>query len=226
VKKNNKRLIGKTTKKTILSRFDDWRESIHESSAVPVWMFRGLIITSLASISLLVVPENGLAESGLEIPDLLKTFINISRPLRDGVGNEFTGDATAWLFGVSSIPVVIHWISRIILRYIPIGESIKEVIRRINTFQRKYLMPFHFWLSIPALGFGVAHLTLSSCEGNILPEIGLILAGVLVATGLFFKLNLVPKSFRKALYQFHASLIVSGLLLAILLIGHDAVGLD
>jgi hypothetical protein len=226
VKKSIKRLIGKTTKVTILSRFDDWRKCIHESFAVPVWMFRRLMIVSLAGITLLVFPENGLAESGGVIPDILKTFINNSRPLRDGIGNEFTGDATAWLFGVSSIPVVIHWISRIILRYIPIGESIKEVIQRINTIQRKYLMPFHIWLSTLALGFGIAHLTLSSCEGNVLPEIGLIIAGVLVATGLLIKLNLVPKSFRKALYQFHTSLIVSGLLLAILLIGHEAVSSD
>jgi hypothetical protein len=226
VNKSNNRLIGKTTKKTILSRFDDWRESMHESFAVPVRLFRGLMIISMAGVALLIEIRNVLAESGGVIPDFLKTFINIGRPLRDGVGNEFTGDATAWLFGVSSIPVVIHWISRIILRYIPIGESIKEVVRRINTFQRKYLMPFHNWLSLPALGFGVAHLTLSSCEGNVLPEIGLILAGVLVATGLLIKLNLIPKSFRKALYQFHTSLIVSGLLLAILLIGHEALGSD
>ena len=87
-------------------------------------------------------------------------------------------------------------------------------------------MPFHTYLSILALGFGILHLTLSSCVANVLPEMGLILSGILVAAGLLFKWKAIPTKIRKTLYQFHASLIVSGVLLVILYTGHAVMDLD
>ena len=108
----------------------------------------------------------------------------------------------------------------------PFGDTVKRFIRRANIIQRHYLMPLHTYLSILALGLGILHLTLSSCIANLLPELGLILMGVLVITGLLFKWKAVSKTFRKALYQFHASLIVSGVLLVILYTGHAVMDLD
>jgi uncharacterized membrane protein YidH (DUF202 family) len=113
-----------------------------------------------------------------------------------------------------------------VIRYMPFGEKVKGFIRRINNIQRKYLMPLHTWLSIMALGLGILHLTLSSCVGNPFPELGLILTGVLVTTGLLFKWKAVPSAIRKTLYQFHSSLIVLGVLLVILYTGHAVMGLD
>jgi hypothetical protein len=43
---------------------------------------------------------------------------------------------------------------------------------------------------------------------------------------LLFKWNAVPNTVRKALYQFHACLIVSGVLLAILFAGHAVMDVD
>lgn len=87
-------------------------------------------------------------------------------------------------------------------------------------------MPFHTYLSIIALGFGILHLVLSSCRVNPLPEWGLVLSGILVVTGLLFKWNSLPKNIRKVLYQFHATLIVSGLLFMIIFAGHMIMDAD
>jgi hypothetical protein len=117
-------------------------------------------------------------------------------------------------------------ISRTVIRYAPFGERVKGFIRRINNVQRKYLMPLHAYLSILALGLGILHLYLSTCAANPFPELGLILSGILVATGLLFKWKAAPTILRKALYQFHASLIVSGVLLAMLFTGHAVMDSD
>jgi len=48
----------------------------------------------------------------------------------------------------------------------------------------------------------------------------------LVTTGILFKWKVVPAFLRKALYKFHASLMVTGVLLVILYIGHAVMGSD
>ncbi len=141
-------------------------------------------------------------------------------------GDEFTGEVTAWLFGVSSVPVGVDLISKTATRYLPLGERVNTFVRRLNTTQRKYLMPFHTYLSILALGLGLLHLSLSTCAANPLPELSLILCGVLVLTGLLFKWKAIPATFRRALYQSHTSLIVTGFLLVILFTGHAVMNTD
>jgi predicted ferric reductase len=188
--------------------------------------FIGLVIVSLAGIALLAVLADELAENGWAVPNLMQAFFAYLETWQNSTGNEFTGEATAWLFGASSVPVGVDLISRTVIRYAPLGQRVKGIIRRINNLQRKYLMPLHTYLSILALGLGILHLTLSSCVANPFPELGLILTGILVATGLLFKWKAVPSKLRKTLYQFHASLIVSGILLVILFTGHAVMGLD
>jgi hypothetical protein len=175
--------------------------------------FIGLLIVFMVGIIFLSVFIYKPAESLLQISDLIKTRQN-------NTGDEFTGEATALLFGISIIPIVVDLITRKIFRYASGGEILKGIIQRINIGQRKYLIPFHTYLSILALGLGILHLGFSSCIENPLPEMGLLLAGTLVGTGLLSKWRIVPTVFRKYLYQFHASLIVSGLMFVILLTGH------
>jgi hypothetical protein len=191
--------------------------------------FIGLVIVSLVGIALLAVLADEFGEE-MEIswasPSFMQPYDSFRQAVQDSTGNEFTGDATAVLFAASSVPVGIDLIAKTIIRYAPIKDSLKGFIRSINNVQRKYLMPLHTYLAIMALGLGILHLTLSACIANPFPEIGLILSGILVATGLLFKLKALPAKIRKALYKFHASLIVSGVLLVILLIGHMIMGLD
>jgi hypothetical protein len=188
--------------------------------------FTWLMIISLAGFALLIVLVDELAESGWVVPNFMQTYFSFRAALQNNTGNEFTGEATAWLFGASTVPVGVDLISRTVIRYVPLGETVKGFIRRVNNFQRKYLMRFHIWLSILALGLGILHLTLSSCIANPFPEWGLILTGILVVSGLLFKWKAVPSAIRKTLYKFHASLIVTGVLLVILYTGHAVMGSD
>jgi hypothetical protein len=188
--------------------------------------FAGLAIISLAGFALVAVLTIELVESGRSLPNFMQAYGSYRGALQASSGNEFTGEATGWLFGISGVPVLIDLMSRTVLRSAPISGPGKSLIRRINTLQKKYLLPLHTWLSLLALGLGILHLTLSSCAANPLPELGLILSGILVITGLLFKWKAVPASLRKTLYQFHASLIVSGVLLAILFTGHALMSSD
>jgi hypothetical protein len=190
------------------------------------WTFGGLSIVALLGIALLVVLLEEIAEQGWVLPNVALSYFPILNAWQESTGNEFSGDATALLFGLSILPVAIDLISRGTIRYVPVGEKVKGFIRGANNQQRKYLMPFHTYLSMLALGFGILHLNLSSCIANPFPEWGLILSGVLVVSGLLFKWKAIPTKFRKTLYQFHTSLIVSGVLLAILLVGHMIMSID
>ena len=190
------------------------------------WTFGGLIIITLFGIALLVVLIEEIAEEGWVLPNIAQPYFTFRTAWEESTGNEFTGEATAWMFGLASVPVAIDIISRSLIRHTPISEKVKGFIRSANNKQRKYLMPFHTYLSILALGFGFLHLILSSCIANPFPEWGLILSGVLVGTGLLFKWKAVPSKFRKFLYQFHSSLVVSGMLLTILLVGHFILNVD
>jgi hypothetical protein len=189
-------------------------------------VFVGLVIVALVGIAGFAVLANELAESGWAVPAFMQTYFSYREAWRQSTGNEFTGEATAWLFGASSLPVGLDLISRTAIRYLPLGDKVTAFIRRINATQRKYLLPLHTWLSVLALGLGFLHLTLSTCAANPLPEWGLILCGLLVATGLLFKWKAIPATLRKALYQFHASLIVTGALLLILFTGHVVMDAD
>ncbi len=190
------------------------------------WTFGGLIILTLLGISLLVVLFGEIAEEGWALPSTAKSNLTFLTSWQESSGNEFTGEATAWLFALASAPVAIDLISRSAIRYLPVFEKVKGFIRRVNNTQRKYLMPFHTYLSILALGMGILHLNLSSCNANPFPELGLVLSGVLVASGLLVKLKAIPSKIRKPLYQFHVSLVVTGVLFAILLVGHFVMNND
>jgi hypothetical protein len=201
------------------------------TTSKPSWPILGLAlaalgIVSLAGIVLLAVLVDELIETGWAAPYFMQAAFFYRETWQNSTGNEFTGEATAWLFGASCVPVGIDLISRTVIQYAPFGKTIKGFIRRINNTQRRYLMPLHTYLSIVALSLGILHLTLSSCVANPFPELGLILSGILVATGLLFKWKVIPTTFRKVLYQFHASLIVSGVLLVILFTGHAVMDLD
>jgi hypothetical protein len=196
------------------------------SRSIPGLAFIGMLIVALVGIAGLAVLVDELAESSWTVPTFIQTYFSYREAWRESTGNEFTGEATAWLFGASSLPVGVDLISKTAIRYLPLGDRVTAFIRRINNTQRKYLLPLHTWLSVLALGLGLLHLILSTCAANPLPELGLILCGLLVATGLLFKWKAIPATLRKTLYQFHASLIVTGALLLILFTGHAVMDLD
>jgi hypothetical protein len=191
------------------------------------WVFAGLTLTILVAIALILFLWLEISEEGWRFPvSIIQSYFPSTTALNASVGDEFTGNATAFLFIASALPVVVDLSARWVNRYLPLHQTVKGFIQRLNGVQRKYLLPFHTYLSILALGFGFLHLGLSHCIANPFPEIGLILSGVLIGAGLLFKVKQLPKVLRKYLFQFHTSLIVSGLLITILFVGHSIMDME
>ncbi len=188
--------------------------------------FLNLMKISLVTFILLIIVLYELAQSGRTVSSVVQTYSSFRNALQNNTGNEFTGEATGWLFGLASFPVFIDLIYRKAIQYVPIDGALKSFLRRVNNFQKKYLMPLHTYLSIAGLSLGILHLTLSACVANPFPELGLILSGILVMTGIFFKWRSIPALLRKSLYKFHSSLVLSGILLVILYTGHAVMGSD
>jgi hypothetical protein len=184
----------------------------------------GLIILITIGIGMLALLLDELGEEGHNIAYFAST---LSLPLLgvevENEGNEFTGQLTGWIFGTACLPVAINLTARLISQKVSLKQHQKGWLERISRLNLKYLMPFHTYLSILAFSLAITHYFLSSCLLNPLPEWGLIGTGILVVTGLIFKLRLIPKAFSTLIkwnYKFHASLVVSLILLSILLSGH------
>jgi hypothetical protein len=176
--------------------------------------------------------NESLAESGdVVISDQINntesnSFWPFSFPFLQGdqenEGNGFSGQAAGWLFGISCVPVALSLTTRFINRKATLPSSMKGSLERFARANKKYLMPFHTYLGIMGMILGVFHLIFSSCS-NPLPEWGLIIAGILVISGLMIKYRIAAKLFPrfvKRIYQFHSSLVVTGILVSVLLAGH------
>jgi hypothetical protein len=184
----------------------------------------GLVILMAAGIGVLVLLLDEIGDDGEGIAKFtsLLTFPNFLRGGQENEGNEFTGQTSGWLFGIACVPVIFCLTARLISRRVSLRPRLKSALEWFTRVNKKYFMPFHTYLSILALALAIVHLMFSSCP-NPLPEWGLIGAGILVTTGLIIKLRIASKSFPKLvkyIYQFHASLVVSGILVSILLAGH------
>jgi hypothetical protein len=189
-------------------------------------IFGGLIIFALLGIALFAVVIHEVnSERTVFVNNPLQGFTFLNK-WQENTGNEFSGEAAAWVFGAACLPVAIELVLRAVVRYMHVVEKRKEFIRQLIIKLRKYLMPFHTYLSIFALAFGLLHLRLSSCVANPFPEWGLLLSGILVGTGLLAKWKVIPAKYQRLLYRFHASLIVTALLFTILFVGHMIMSID
>jgi hypothetical protein len=184
----------------------------------------GLVFLMAAGIGLLFLLLDEASEDREFIAELsnLKPSSLFVRSSQENEGNSFTGQAAGWLFGIGSVPIVICLAARLIRRRLSLGTRLKGTLDRFMRVNNKYFMPFHTYLSILALGLAILHLLFSSCP-NPFPEWGLIIAGILGVTGLIIKLKIATRIFPKAvkyIYRFHASLVVTGILVFVLLVGH------
>lgn len=138
-------------------------------------------------------------------------------------GNELTGEAAAWLFVIANITVAISLIFKGIVEFIPIRITLKETIKNLNKFQKKYLMLFHYVLNSIALIIAFAHFSLSRCGTSFLPELGLALMAVIGVAGIFVKFKISPKNIRSYVYRLHTNPMPIGFVLIILFVGHTIV---
>ncbi|MCX6053519.1 MAG: hypothetical protein NTZ74_01115 [Chloroflexi bacterium] len=186
----------------------------------------GTVIVVLTGMVVVFIFLEEALEEGGRVPMLFLNGFSQSKMPQPGAGDEFSGGAAAWLFGISVVPILIKLLLRVIVQNIPLKETGKKFLEKFNWIQRKFLLPLHTPTSLMALGFGILHLRLSNCPNNPFPELGLLLSFILVMSGLLFKWKGIPLLFRQKAYQFHASLIASGVLLILLLTGHFIMDLD
>ena len=184
----------------------------------------GLVILIAAGMGLLVLLLDEAGENEITIAEFNSQlpFSFLGRGNQENEGNEFTGQTSGWLFGIACLPVVFSLTDRLVSRRVSLRPRLKGLLEWCTRVNKKYFMPFHTYLSILALVVATAHLLFSSCL-NPLPELGLIIAGILVATGLIIKLRIASKvspKLLKGIYKFHASVVVSGILVSVLLAGH------
>jgi hypothetical protein len=184
----------------------------------------GLAILMAAGIGLLVLLRDEVGDDREDIK-MFTSLLPFSFSFRGNLeneGNEFIGQTSGWLFGIASLPVVLCMTARFISRRASLRPRLKGLLEWFTRVNKKYFMPFHAYLCILAFVVATVHLIFSSCP-NPFPEWGLIIAGILVATGLIVKFRIVSKVSPKLVkwfYRFHVSLVISGILISFLLAGH------
>ncbi len=181
----------------------------------------GLIILIFGGLGVLTAVVDEISDN--EERDLPFIFGSPYLPWGDrpeSVSDELTGQLSAILFIAANSPIVFSLLAKQMTHRVPPQAGVKDVIQQLDRANRKHGMRFHTYLNLLAPAVSLAHLSRSTCQSNPLPEWGLVITGVLAVTGVIIKLRVAPRSLRKNIYQFHISLVVSGILLVILLSGH------
>lgn len=142
---------------------------------------------------------------------------------KDDKGNEFTGQAAAWIFVAGNITIAVSLILKTFVRFFPLENGTRNRIKIFNKFQKKYLRNFHYFLNPLAVILALVHFSLSSCRSSALPEWGLVATLILVLIGVVIKIKLTPKSIRRVVYNIHTSPLPFGIIVIVLLIGHGIV---
>jgi hypothetical protein len=138
-------------------------------------------------------------------------------------GNELTGEMAAWMFVIANITVVISLLFKGMVRFTPLGTTLKEKIKSLNRFQKKYLLRFHYFLNPVAMIIAFVHFSLSRCGTSFLPDLGLVLMAVIGVAGIFVKFKISPKSIQRAVYWLHTDPMPLGFGLIILVAGHSII---
>lgn len=135
-------------------------------------------------------------------------------------GDETTGKFAAWLLVAANIGVAFSLLSKSLVKAAPLGPAVKDRITRFNRFQKKYLMPFHYYLNLISLVIAFLHFGLSRCRASALPEWGLVSMTLLALIGLAVKFKFSPKSTRKPFHRIHTHPLSLGVVLMLLIAGH------
>lgn len=73
------------------------------------------------------------------------------------IGDEFSGQVSAWLLAAAGLPVAIDLTAKWATRHAPRSDRPERTIQRLNLAQRKRLMPLHTYFSLGALALGLLH---------------------------------------------------------------------
>lgn len=138
-------------------------------------------------------------------------------------GNEISGLTTAWLLVFANLTIVLSILLKAMIHYFPLEPEGKSSIKRLNRFQKKHLLRFHYVLNPAALVLGCFHFILSSCQSSFLPEWGLIMVSVMVFLGIILKFQLFPRKVGRLVYRLHTTPVLLILFVFLVVTGHQFV---
>lgn len=147
----------------------------------------------------------------------------ISNAESDDEGDETTGQITAWLLAGANLTVALSIVIRLANRFSPLWPAAKGLLSSFNRLQKKHLMRLHYYLNPVIIGVALWHWFESRCQSTSLPEWGLFLMVVAMATGVLVKFKLCPGGLRKSLYQLHTQPLLFIALILMLTVGHTIV---
>lgn len=139
---------------------------------------------------------------------------------RDDDGNEITGQLALWLLVSANLTVFFSIIAKGVNRFFPLAEQTKSAVLKINQFQKKHLLRFHYVFNPLAMCIAVSHFLLSSCRKTALPEWGLLFMIIIAFGGLLIKFKAAPKPMRKIVYRLHTGFETFSILIILLVTGH------
>jgi hypothetical protein len=135
-------------------------------------------------------------------------------------GNETAGQIAAWLLAAANIPVVMSFLIKGVNRFVPLGHGRNRSLADFNRFQKKRLMPIHYYVNPLVLSMVFWHWLTSCCKSTALPEGAFLLMVVVMALGILLKFKRCPKSLQKGVYQIHTQPLVFISMMLMLTIGH------
>ena len=135
-------------------------------------------------------------------------------------GNELTGLTTAWLLAAANLTVFLSLLLKGANRYLSLKPETKSAVKRLNQFQKKHLMRFHYLLNPLALCIALLHFLLSCCRKTSLPELGLFVVTLMVFLGLMLKYKGTPKWMRRFVYRLHTASVTFSVMIVLLVVGH------
>jgi hypothetical protein len=166
-----------------------------------------------------IADDHHRGRSSGKVDSMFKQF----SPGRHDEGNEATGQAAAWLFGIANVGIATSLLAKGVVRYAPMADQTRDRIKRMNQKQKRYLMPLHYFLNPVALSLALTHFIMSSCRSTVLPEWGLVLMASFIGVGIMVKFKMCPMALRRGIYRIHTSPLPLAALLTILFIGHSIV---
>jgi len=135
-------------------------------------------------------------------------------------GNETTGQIAAWSLGAINLTAALSLLIRGIKRFAPLTPELKNSMTKFNSFQKRHLMRFHYYLNPVFIGVAVLHWKLSRCQSTALTEWALVSMCFIAALGIILKFKLAPKTSLRNVYKVHTHPVIFVSLICLLVIGH------
>lgn len=141
-----------------------------------------------------------------------------------GKGNKTAGTIAAWLLVVANFPVAFSVAARLTKRFGGLRPESQKRLTHLNQLQKKHLMPFHYYLNLPAGLMALWHWLTSCCRATAFPEYGLAILVLMITLGIVMKWKFFSKPAQKIACRVHTHPALLAVMVLVLVIGHGMMG--